>query len=331
MAPFYCALCLKDVDELIDEHIASQHDSPDKKKHTVGGQEMQLTDGEFVKASLTSTPKGKAKAVTFSLPARDPVTELGVLESDIISAKSTVVGGGSCTKREANAAFDALEKTFGDRINKAQWLVDFVEWGVRNGFTEELQDAGGFDIETSKDLDPRSKFFTVETMQREIERSISSQFGRKFTFRRFGRYLGPSIPRMFEKNEQLSRLFETGTPLSNRLGVEPALLLATSSIFDSIKPYAMWTEAERDAHNAAVRAVEKQPRQASTAPRDLRPQPDVARQAREELKSDFARAHPGLAKDFGSMETLVTKKGEVKPYVRPYESLKKRFNFGGYE
>jgi hypothetical protein len=239
------------------------------------------------------------------IPTPSVLDDLGIKMEDFSTVSVTTETGAACTGAEAKRVLQAIDGCVGFRYNRASFIVNFIDWGFRNGFTEELKEAGGFVIESDPTIQHQQVFKTVEEMHRYInDQFANAHTGREFTFRRFGRFLGPKIPEIILKNPDLSKFYSTGTPMSNRLGVPASDFMAVCSIFEYIKPYQKWSRSEKEAwtaHNkSAVRVSNTQ--DSGFIPADLRINPSRAATLVETGRSDFDLRHSAgrdMSSDYG--------------------------------
>jgi hypothetical protein len=234
-----------------------------------------------------------------AIPNVGALEELGIKMDDVKTAKVTTETGASLTPAEAKRVFAAVEHYVGFRIDRASFIVNFIDWGIRNSFTEELTDAGGFQITSHATVSHVENYYKISSLHSAVNEFFSTAAtGRSFTFRRLGRFLGRSIPSLVENNDQLKKFYTEGSPMSNRLGVPPQDFLAVCSIFEHIKPYHKWSPGEKrawEAHNRSVKKVANVSN-AEFLPTDLRPSPSQAATLVDEGRDDFSRRH---TQDYG--------------------------------
>lgn len=306
MSEISCPLCsVKFERASVEAHIAESHSDPLAK--TAKGESECAFLRDFC-SRLEDNDESHITEAAVSLPAMSVLEDLGVKAEDFERVEITTETGASLTPSEAKRVMEAIEAYVGFRIDRAAFLVNFVDWGIRNGFTEELADAGGFSIVSHNTVAAKEKYCKVATLHDIINESFNEAgTGRSFTFRRFGRYLAKSIPTIVERNEKLRKYYTEGSPMSNRYGVAPAQFLAVTSIFEYIKPYGKWSIAERSAWSAHNRNVIKPSNQANELyePTDLRPAPSRAFRMIEEGKDDFSRRNS--TPSYGKGETIFNK------------------------
>nr|WMV64378.1 coat protein [Uromyces fabae virus] len=213
---------------------------------------------------------------------------LQIKQTDL-SGESTVESGASATVQEMLRVFTALDDWFGFAINRGQWTVDFVEWGLRTGFSDELKEAGGWLVKPGGSQRGDEKWETVQVMFDAINSSLrDGMTQRMMTPRRLGRGFGPRILELVNSQPRFSVYSRTGTPMSNRLGVKPKNFLAVCSIFEYIKPYDKWTEDEVESWQTHNRSITKTSVTDKRRPTDLRPDPEMARAHRMSGNTDFS-------------------------------------------
>nr|QED42913.1 putative CP [Mycosphaerella tobamovirus B] len=297
---FRCILCHHTVQrDALEAHIEERHSSPEKSNRYVQGENVELTDAEYIRSSLDDRAlnvDSDGPPLTVA-PVPSVFDEIGVKLADFEHPTITTETGGECTAAEAKRVFAALDAFTGWRIDRAAFIVNFLDWGFRNSFTEEIAEAGGFVLRQEATAGQSAGFYTVSAMHTAVLDSFSAAgTGRSFTFRRLGRFFGREIPKIIEKNPGLRRYYSAGTPVSNRLGVPPTLFLTVTSIYEHIKPFQKWTKDELAAWTAFNKAVTKVAKEQNrdSIPQDLRPQPSRAETLVEERMDDFSARH-GMA------------------------------------
>lgn len=310
MAPnWHCILCKADQDVDIDTHISERHSEPDKKQRMVDGKLVEITDEQYVRdnteggvddsAVVTETAKRTA------IPILDIFESLGVKEEDIESVQTEVVAGATSTDFETKLVMEAMDEYCNFKVDRLHFIISFLEWGFLSGFTENLAKAGGFFIRESITSGNSKIFAQCADMLPEIADKLKDVgLGRDFTFRRLGRHFAPKIPTLVAKNKSLARYSITGTPISNRLGIDPSLFLTCTSIFEFIKPLKKWSKDEHQAWVAHNTAVDKEDRggQLEYQPQDLRIDPEMSRKLRQEGESDFTKRYKGRFADNNDYE-----------------------------
>jgi len=293
MSTFTCVVCSSEVERAeIETHIAEQHSDPTKHTRRVADEDVDITDADYVRQTLDRPTARGATAAATEMPARTEFDEIGVKIEDLARVTISTETGGSCTSAEAKRALKAVAALVDFRIDTASFIVNFVDWGLRNSFSEELEDAGGFEVEQDNVSGQQHIFKTVAEMHRAINRAFVEQgVGRVFTFRRFGRFLARQIPVLMELNKGLKRFYSEGTVASNRLGVPAKDCLAVCSIFEFIKPYRDWTDSEHRSWMAMNRAITKTSNASrrTALPQDLRPKPSQAETLVATGRDDFSR------------------------------------------
>lgn len=321
MAKTFCPVCRRTVDD-IDAHIDESHSDPDAKVD--GVPEADYIRDNISSAAATGDDDAPADVDATAVAVPSELDELGIKVDDLKNIRTTTRTGASLTVPEAKAVFTAIDELVNYRVHRAQFLVDFLDWGFRNSFSEELADAGGFSIVSDPTTPRRSNYYTVESLHTAINDHFAELgSGRTFTFRRLGRYLGRSIPVLVDNNENLRAFKAKGTPASNRLGVKPVHFLAVTSIFEYIKSFDKWSQDELRAHSAMVRSVLKQSsaNNSEYMPRDLRPSPSQASTMADNGLNDFGvhqhildREMGGRGKfDRGLYETLLKRASKGNP------------------
>ncbi|KAF2652524.1 hypothetical protein K491DRAFT_718881 [Lophiostoma macrostomum CBS 122681] len=289
---FHCVICNTDIDVDLETHIAERHSEPGSKRRTIGEEELDLTDAEYVRRLAVAPPAVPGRKAARTVPPPTDILEsLGVKESDLGEAQIDVAAGAVCSKMEAKLVMEAVEEYVDFKIDRANWLISFVKWGLMTAFSEATEDAGGFVVKQNIVAGSEEVYVKMADILPEINDRLNDEgLGREFTYRRLGRYLAPEIPKMISKNPDLQQLARTGTPISNRMGIAPALYLTCSSIFESIKSLKDWTDQEKAAYFAYTASVKKVARgsKKDALPQDLRIDPEMASQFRAEGKSDFA-------------------------------------------
>ncbi|AZT88676.1 putative coat protein [Acidomyces richmondensis tobamo-like virus 1] len=296
-ATFRCAICNIIVPRTeLEAHIVERHSDPNPNPRVVGGEPIELTDADYVRMTIDDKslqPEVVGPPATVA-PVASIFDEIGVKLSDFEHPAITTETGGECTAAEAKRVFTAIDTFAGWRVDRAAFIVNFLDWGFRNSFTEEIAEAGGFVLRQEPTAGQNSAFFTVATMHAAILDAFSAAgTGRSFTFRRLGRFFGRSIPSIIDKNPGLRRYYTVGTPVSNRFGVAPQHFLTVTSIFEYIKPFQKWTKDELAAWTAFNKAVTKVAKEQNRdfAPQDLRPQPSQASTLVDRNLDDFSKRH----------------------------------------
>jgi len=306
MAKFTCPICSAKVereDHAVETHIAEAHSDPDAREREIGGSKTNVTDAEYVRAFVKGAAvvqEDENEATTIE-PLTTVFDDLGIKMDDLVSPITTTETGAAMTGNEAKKALQAVDQLAGFRVDRAQFLVDVVDWGIRNSFSEELQDAGGMELVQDPTVGTLRRFVRVTTIHSEVSDYLAAGgSGRTFTFRRFGRYLGPQIPKIVDKNPSLCAYFRTGSPVSNRLGVNPVLFLTVTSIYEYIKPFGKWTSDELSAWGAMNRSVTKVGNAGSREyyPQDLRPSPSQAETYVDRHVNDFGLRQTANTSDF---------------------------------
>lgn len=294
---FVCKACKRRVPRSeLEQHVNESHSSPQLRLFTVAGEEREMTEAEYVRSTVDERDEvdgGDEEQGTVA-PASSIYDEMGIKLDDFSTVDITTVTGAVMTDREAKLMLEAVQDYVGFQIHRPTFVANLLDWGIRNGFTEELQEAGGFDVITDPTQPPQRKYVTAENLQRHITDYLTTkQFGRSFTFRRFGRFLGKEIPTICSKVPKLAKFYVEGSPMSNRLGVPPENFLCVTSIYEYIKPFKKWTLAERNAWEAHNRSVRKVARESDTGflPQDLRINPSEAGTLVDRGHSDFAQRH----------------------------------------
>lgn len=301
MARVTCPRCSAKIDSSkLEDHIAESHSDPDVK---VDG----VVEADFIRRAVESgahQPVGELPEDTTEIPAFGVLEELGVSSSSVANATLTTEAGGALSSTEAKRVMSAVEKYLGWRYDRGSFIVNFIDWGIRTSFSEELAEAGGFTIISDPTIARQERYVKMIDLHAAITDSLADAgTGRQFTFRRMGRYLAKAIPRIVGENKQLSRYFTEGSPMSNHLGIAPVNFLTCTSIFEYIKPYSKWTADERSAWVAHNRAVVKVANTSNEAflPADLRPSPSQAQTLIDGGANDFGRRH---APDYGKGRNL---------------------------
>lgn len=287
----YCILCRESIDDDIESHIAQQHSDPAPKRRDVDGVSMDMSDAEWIRMNRNMTRSGgKEVADSTPAPSQTILESIGIRVEDVDSVETEVDAGASCSESEVKKVFEAVDNWAGFKVDRAHFLVSFLDWGFRTGFSEELTEAGGWIVRSAVTAGDTRKFAKASELHASIRDHLGNTgTGRDFTFRRLGRYFGPTIPNVVARSKALQRFSKHGSDISNRLGVAPILFLACTSIFEYIKPYGKWSDEELaawTAHNASVR---KLPRDARRLPQDLRIDPESASSNRDSGISDFSR------------------------------------------
>nr|ATS94409.1 coat protein [Podosphaera prunicola tobamo-like virus] len=297
---FICGLCSTPFTDL-EAHINESHSSPEPG-------EDGLTDAQRLRALVATAAENVENEVHLGTAAAenvfDALAELGVRREDLATCIVTTETGAACTTAEAKRAIAAVGTHVKFAFNKTDFIVNFVDWGIRNGFAEELAEAGGFIIRSDPSQPPREVYVKMEDLQTTIASELGrAGTGRSFTFRRFGRYLANSIPTIVAQNPTLNRYYLEGSPMSNRLGIAPKYFLTCTSLFEYIKPYSKWSNPERLAWNAHNRSITKVStnQDIAFAPEDMRPSPAYAQIAHDEGKSDFTQRHYASAEKLSRM------------------------------
>jgi len=240
--PSFCPICNQTVDD-IDVHIEESHSDPDKLRDGKSEADFIRMVLEAGDTATREVPVDVGGAV--AIPGFDVLGDIGVKLADVARVTVTTETGSSLTGPEAKLMFVAVEELTTWRIDRASFIVNMLDWGIRNGFTEEHSEAGGFVIVSDPTTPLKEQFFKVETLAAHISEAFSRHSGRSFTFRRLGRFLGPKIPAIVAQNEHLNRYFTEGSPMGNRLGIAPSLFLTATSIFEHIKPFQKWSSDEK--------------------------------------------------------------------------------------
>lgn len=213
---------------------------------------------------------------------------LQIKQTDL-SGDSTVETGASATINEILRVFKALDTWFCFSINRGQWTVDFVEWGIRTGFSDELKEAGGWLVRPAANETGDGKWETVAVMFEAINAELrDGDTQRTMTPRRLGRGFGPRILELVNSQQRFDVYSRNGTPMSNRLGVKPKNFLAVCSIFEYIKPYDKWTDDELESWQTHNRSVTKTSVTDRRKPTDLRPDPEMAQAHRMSGNTDYS-------------------------------------------
>lgn len=294
---FRCILCKKEVERTrLEEHVAEAHSSPELKERELDGVIANINDAEYVAESIGQAVPGggEYERPETVAPVSSALDELGIKFADLAAPKLTIQTGGALTNTEAKGVFAALEELIGYKADRAAFLVNFLAWGFENSFSEELSEAGGFDVPSHATVARKVTFVKMATLhQAVLDHFAQAQTGRSFTFRRFGRFLGPKIPSIVDRNPDLAAYYNRGTNISNHLGIPPKLFLTATSVFDAIKPYGKWSKEERQCWAAHNRAVRKFAGSATNdfLPQDLRPSPSEAETMVLNGESDFTRRH----------------------------------------
>lgn len=287
MARQFCIECGVNVPDL-EDHIQESHSDPDLRRDGKPLADFIREKADGVSGADQDLPEDEKTAI----PASDPLAELGVRMDAMKNVSVSTETGASLTAPEAKRVIEAVEALAGYRIDRASFIVNFLDWGIRNSFSEELTDSGGFQIVSDPTVKPMKTYYKIMVLHAHINEHFNLKgTGRQFTFRRFGRYLGRSIPSIVQSNPTLNQFYVQGSPMSNRLGVAPALFLSVTSIFEYIKPYQKWTREEKaawGAHNASVVKVANT-ENAEFLPADLRPSPSQASTLADFGGNDFGR------------------------------------------
>lgn len=328
---WHCILCKADQDTEIEAHIAERHSSPEPHKRIVNGQDVEITDAQYVRENsaeetLEGEEEKKPKRTTPPVPGI--FESLGIKEDDIEGVVTEVVGGGACSDTEAKLVLETIDEFCSFKVDRAHFIISFLEWGFLTGFSESSDDAGGWYVREHVTSGTSKIFVKAADMVPEISEKLKENgLGREFMFRRLGRYLGPEIPKLVSKNKSLSRFEIQGTPISQRMGIPPALFLTCTSIFDSIKPFNKWSKDELKsfmAHNASVKKVSRSG-QKEFQPQDLRIDPEMAQRLREEGSSDFSRRYQGR---FANSEDFDKASKGQEMYDRMLAQSNSRFGMG---
>lgn len=297
MARLSCPVCAAEIDhDKVESHIEEAHSNPDER---ISGKSA----AEFIRDRFSGGDRdgndGVAAEATVA-PPPGPLDDIGIKLDDLKTVSVSTETGATLTAAEAKRVFVAVEAFVGFRIDRGSFVVNFVDWGIRNSFTEELAEAGGFRVVSHNTIAHKEEYAKVASLHAAINEHFGNVgTGRSFTFRRFGRYLAKSIPSIVETNPQLARFYVDGSPMSNRLGVPASDFLAVSSIFEYIKPFQKWSAAEKrawEAHNRSVVKVANS-NNVEFMPTDLRPSPSQAQTMVEGHVNDFGRRH--LHQDYG--------------------------------
>lgn len=285
-----CILCAVGVDDL-EAHIAERHSDPTPHEREFEGTTRAIPDGEWIRLNRATRAHGESRPSGNAVAPIPTVLEaVGVRLEDVPNVEPEVDAGASCSEHETKRVFEAVDSFAGWRVDRAHFLVSFIDWGIRTSFSEELAEAGGWTIRSAATAGDHTMFARASELHAAIRDYLGNAgTGRDFTFRRLGRTFGKVIPTLMAKNPSLARYMQHGSDASNRLGVAPAYVLATTSIFDSIKPYAKWSDDELAAwraHNASVRKVARDSRR---RPEDLRPDPESASRSRDSGYSDWSQ------------------------------------------
>jgi len=293
-----CPVCSRDFDRKEAElHIAEAHSDPEKKEWPGLPEGNTLTEAQFIRMALEKPQEvdvGIDQPITV-VPPSTIFEDIGIKVDDFQHVDITTMAGATLTSSESKMLFNALEDHLGFKINRAAFVANFIDWGIRTSFTEELEEAGGFSVPSNPVSGKlQERYMTML----EIHKIVTEYFaakgtGRSFTVRRFGRFLAPKIPDICDKVEKLKRYYTEGSPMSRRLGVRNKLFLTVTSIYEYIKPFDKWTRDEKAAWEALNRTITKQPRAQDTSfvPQDLRPRPYEAETLVETRSTDFARRH----------------------------------------
>lgn len=290
-----CPVCNAPFDrDRVEDHLAESHSDPAVQFH---GRPVAVVIREFAAGGNDDNAEVQADLTT--VPTPSALEAIGIRIDDMRHVDVTTETGATLTPPEAKRLFEAVEAYAGYRVDRASFVVNFVDWGIRNGFAEELSEAGGFSLVEHSTAGRRTTYVKVSALHAAINDNFAgSGNGRSFTFRRFGRYLGRSIPTIVETNADLSKFYVDGSPMSNRLGVPASDFLAVTSIFEYIKPFQKWSTAERKAWEAHNRSVVKLANEASAEfmPSDLRPSPSQAQTVIDAGYGDFHRRHVGASR-----------------------------------
>lgn len=302
-----CPICAASVDVgNYISHIEESHS--DLSKRTANN----VSEADYLKdyfSRLQVEDDEQAVEQQTALPSMSALEELGIKIDDVATADVTTETGATLTSAEAKRVLTAVETFVEFRIDRASFIVNFIDWGIRNSFTEELTDAGGFTVISHNTVAHKEQYFKISTLHNAINESFNNaNTGRTFTFRRMGRYLAKSMPTIIEKNEKLSKFYVDGSPMSNRFGVPPADFLAVTSIFEYVKPYNKWSASERMAWQAHNRSITKLSNQANEdfLPTDLRPAPSRAARLIENHQDDFSRRHGSYGKGETMFEKMIS-------------------------
>lgn len=319
---FVCRVCKRRLLRAdLETHLAESHSNPTKRNFTVNGEEQLMDEAEYIRATIDSRDEASEDQTPDNTvaPAPSIFDELGIKFDDFAGVDVTTMTGAVLTDREAKLMLEAVQDYVGFQIHRPAFIANLLDWGIRNSFTEELAEAGGFDVVTDPTQPPQTKYVKVEDLHHHVVDFFSTrQYGRSFTFRRFGRFLGKEIPKICAKVPKLAKYSVDGSPMSNRLGIPPQNFLCATSIFEYIKPFSKWSPEEKRAWEAHNRSVRKRPREQDTSfvPQDLRPAPSEAETMVEHNTSDFARRHrqSGLpTSDYGKGLEIFEKMWSEKP------------------
>nr|WOC33731.1 putative coat protein [Nigrospora aurantiaca tobamo-like virus 1] len=308
----FCILCQQTVTESLDSHINERHSSPEKKTRDLDGVPTDITDADWVRMNQAggAGPSGGG-ATGVVAPTPTIFDSLGIRMQDLEVAESEVEAGASCTETEAKKVFEAAEALVGFKIDRAHFLINFIDWGFRTSFSEELTEAGGWKVRSATTAGDKVQFVKVSVLHAAVRDHLGeSDTGRDFTFRRLGRTFARQIPTLVTRNKSLAKYMRVGTDMSNRLGVAPAFFLCCTSIFESIKPYTKWSDDELAAWRAHNAAVKKVARDSRRRPEDLRPDPEMAARFSDSGYSDWADrvseryGHSGPSGQYGKGEDI---------------------------
>lgn len=290
---FRCPVCgVRVTYAEVERHIEEVHSDPEVGVTDEGTAADRIR--AFVNGGTDEEEQDFVDVAATATPGFDPLGEIGIRLTDVDAVVLTTETGASLTGPEARRVFTAIEEFVGFRIDRAAFIVNFIDWGIRNGFTEELADAGGFTVRSHSTVAHNEVYYRMLAIHNTVSDHFSSSgSGRTFTFRRLGRFLAKEIPKIVDRNPQLSRYYGEGSPMSNRLGIPPANFLTCTSIFEYIKPYRKWTSEEKAAWNAHNKSIVKQSnvQREDFMPTDLRPSPSQAETFVDNGTNDFAQRH----------------------------------------
>lgn len=287
----YCIICRENVEEDFESHIAQKHSDPTTRERDVDGGRVDIADAEWVRLNKNVTRSGgKEVADSTPAPSQNILESIGIRVEDVDSVETEVDAGASCSESEVKKVFEAVDSWASFKVDRAHFLVSFLDWGFRTGFSEELTEAGGWVVRSAVTAGDAKKFAKASELHASVRDWLGNTgTGRDFTFRRLGRYFGPTIPSVVSRSKALQRFSKHGSDISNRLGVAPVLFLCCTSIFEYIKPYGKWSDEELAAWQAHNASVKKLPRDARRQPQDLRIDPESASSNRDSGISDFSR------------------------------------------
>ncbi|QIP68004.1 ORF3 [Plasmopara viticola lesion associated tobamo-like virus 1] len=289
MSNSICPLCRATFSNL-NTHIEESHSGQDLRADG-------LTEAQYLQELYNNNEQLGNDSVQdepTAAPVPTALDDLGITVESLRTVTVTTETGASLTAPEAKRVFEAVESFAGFRIDRASFIVNFIDWGIRNSFTEELADAGGFELCSHNTIAQQNLYVRVSVLHTNINEFFGQRgTGRTFTFRRFGRFLARQIPIIVETNPTLAKYYSEGSPMSNRLGIPPIDFLTATSIFEYIKSYNKWSSAEKAAWNAHNRSVTKFSNQqnAEFLPTDLRPSPSQAHTLVDDKADDFNNRH----------------------------------------